>query len=281
IRFAFTKDFIHLTYVLYIFSLSLFSLSRIDGLGFEYLWPNHPNFNVLAPQISLALFIGLSMFFASSFLNIQKTQPSLFILVIAWICIRFIGTAIAILYFPTFDFKSIDLSTMVLLLIANYNSKPYIKLSQGLFLISYSCMLTGFVVYSLQDWKIIPHTFLGYYALNMGVFIETILLSMAISEKTRIILVERQKAQKESIKRLEENQSLQFQLLQELSEKEKLKDKINLELEQKVKERTEELQTKNLLLQEQKLKIENLASQIDKQYFFLQRETSTSKMDSL
>ena len=68
------KSFLY--YVLYVFALFLFQLS-IDGLAFEYLWPN----SVWLGNHAIGLTACIAMFFvlkyAQSFLNLQKILPKI------------------------------------------------------------------------------------------------------------------------------------------------------------------------------------------------------------
>ena len=281
VRYFFTKELTHLAYVLYILALAFFSLSRIDGLGFQYVWPNFPSFNQYSFQVSLALFVLLSTIFAALFLDIKNRKPVLFNVILIWMSIRIAFTVFIVVKEELIDLKVYDLLWMSMLLAFHSKLNSNVKMFTKLFLGAYACMLLGFLMYTLQDLNIIKHSLTVYYTLNFGVLTETFLLSMAISEKTRLLMVDKQNAQREVIVQLRQNEILQVQLVEELSEKEIIKDKINRELEEKVQGRTEELKDKNKLLQEQKVEIENLASQIDKQYYYLQKETNTNKVNYL
>ncbi len=280
-RFLFTQDSIHLIYVFYVIALSLFSLSRIDGLGFEYLWPNYPWFNQYSFQISLSLFVLFSIYFASSYLEIKKRNSALYKYILIWIAIRILLTIMNIIIWPEIDLKLLDMLVMYSLAFLNIRNLQSQNLSTLFFLIAYGSMLLGFLIYTLQDYSLISNSILSYYGLNIGVFAETLLLSLAISEKTRILMKEKQKAQEEAIRQLENNKKLQNQLVIELQEKEIIKDRVNLELEEKVEERTKELYKKNELLNEQNTKIELLASEIDKQYYYLKKDNAITQLNFL
>lgn len=279
VRYIFTRDFIHITYVMYVVSLSLYSLTRIDGLGFQFIWPDYPIINKYSLQISMTLFSIMSIVFATTFLNIKNLKPILWKGIMVWIFMRIMILIYLVNYKPNYDLKIIDLIVMILIIMQSISLN--LNRLTKIFTIAYIFMITGFLIFILRDLKLISTTFNNYYSLYMGVFIETILLSIAIGEKTKMILLEKQLAKDELIQQLQNNESLQAQLVSELKEKEQIREKVNRELEQKVHERTLEIQEKNNLLSEQKNKIELLASQIDKQFYYLQKETTQQTKDFL
>lgn len=272
-HYFFTKDKLHLQYVGYVTSLSLFSLSRIDGLGFQYIWPKLPILNTFLFSLSLALFMASTLGFSAYFLNLKQTHKKYFRLLFGYSVFRIFYSVLTLWIISIPDIKIIDLIFFISVLRKGMNQKALMATPIRFFLAAYACMISGFTLYTLQDLEWIPNSFVIYYALNLGVLTESILLSMALSEKTKDIILIKNAAQQNVISQLETNKSLQQQLIQELQEKEALKDKVNQELSQKVRERTFELEEKNNLLIVQKQKIESLASQIDIQYHSFKKES--------
>lgn len=272
-HYVFTKDRLHLLYVVYVSSLSLFSLSRIDGLGFEYIWPKVPILNSFLFSLSLGLYVAATIGFSAYFLSLKASHARIYRLLMAYALLRIFYALTPLWGLSLYDLKLLDLTLFLFIFWLGTKQKFLSTAPSRFFLAGFASMILGFAIYTLQDLAWISQSFWIYYALNFGVLAESILLSMALSEKTKSIILTKQAAQKESIVQLEANKALQTQLILELQEKEALKDKVNQELAQKVRERTQELEEKNQILNEQKEKIEKLASQIDIQYYSLKKET--------
>ncbi|MCS6824945.1 MAG: chromosome partitioning protein ParA, partial [Cytophagaceae bacterium] len=93
------------------------------------------------------------------------------------------------------------------------------------------------------------------YSFNIGLVFEILILSFALSDRIKIIRLEKELAQQKIIEQLQEN--------------EKLKDKVNRELEQKVKERTLEIEQKNAQLAQMNLELKIQAEEINRMNLLL------------
>lgn len=65
---------IYLYYVFYVLSFSLYSMCQ-SGFAFQYLWPDHPEWNLYAFSLALYGIIVFSLLFIKGFLNLKETQP--------------------------------------------------------------------------------------------------------------------------------------------------------------------------------------------------------------
>ncbi len=273
---------VYLVYIFYITALALFSLSFIDGLGFQYVWPGFPFLNAYLSEWSITLFITGALAFAIYFLNTGILFPRLHFMLLAAIVTRLM-IGICILMFPEMEFfKSFDLFFLSLIAFPAYLSFRRKELVTRNYFISYLLMYSGFCVYTLQDYRLLPHTTIGYYGLNIGIIGEVIFLSLAIAEKSRLLILEKNAEQQSKIFYLKERDQFKTELIQQLQEKEKLKTKVNQELEQKVSERTTELTLQAEVLQElnskltrQTEEINRMASLLDLQNWNLKKELKT------
>lgn len=259
-----TKEKSHFFYSIYVSSIALFSLSHIDGLGLQFLWPNYPELNEIVSITSLAIFICGALLFAQSFLNTKTNFPLISriisILIISRILIGAGNLMNEISWTKLFDVGCLTFAVFVgiLSLIKGYKTSKY-------YLIAIFTVFLGFFTYTIQDFGWVDTNIFVYYSLNAGMMADVILLSMAIASKTRGYLEKIQKSQDQAIKALEENA--------------KLKDSINKELEIKVAERTSELEStmnevnyqatllkeQNELLTEQKLELVAISDDLTNQ----------------
>lgn len=261
--FLHTKEKVHIIYCFYIASLAVFSLSRIDGIGFQYLWPLLPGLNAFVSVLMQSCFIIGAIVFSMYFLGTAKSNLFFHRLLIASIGIRILTGIASLFLFPDDElFRMLDLLFLSVIIVPAYNSFRKRELVTRHYFISFLFTYIGFLVYTLRDLGMIPYSALSYYGLNIGIIGEVIFLSLAITEKSRWLIIENHKEQQEKIKHFNENEKLKNKLIKELQEKEKLVDKVNRELESKVSERTAELKEKTLQLEELNLKLEAQSKEI-------------------
>jgi hypothetical protein len=273
---------VYLIYIFYILALAIFSLSFIDGIGFQYIWPGMPFLNTYLSELSITLFITGALAFAIYFLQTPVFYQRLHRMLLTAIGIRLI-IGLCILVFPQMEiFKAFDLFFLSLIAFPAYLSFRQKELVTRNYFVSYLLMYSGFCIYTLQDYRLLPHTTIGYYSLNIGIIGEVIFLSLAIAEKSRLLIQEKNTEQQSKIFYLKERDEFKTELIEQLQEKEKLKNKVNLELEQKVTERTVELtkqaevlQTLNTKLTKQSEEINRMASLLDIQNWSLKKELKT------
>ena len=218
------RDINYLWYVSYIVFFGLLQLS-LNGLAFEHLWPEQPWWNNRA----ISFFIAMGMFsilgFARSFLFLRHNTPWLnrIIVVVMWLS-PFMALAAVVYpdYSPVIRITTFVASASVLFILAG----GLITLYQGFrparyFMVAWSALLAGMLLYTLKTFGLLPVNFLTEYAIQVGSAFEAILLSLAMAARLRLLMLENQEIQKE----------------------------MNLKLEQRVSERTAELEVANRKLE--------------------------------
>lgn len=218
------RDTNYLWYVSYIAFFGLLQLT-VNGLAFEHLWPEQPWWNNRA----ISFFIAMGMFsilgFARSFLQLRENVPWLNrIFVTVMSLFPFMAAAAVIYpdYSPVIRVSTSVASVSVLFILAG----GLITLYQGFrparyFMIAWSALLTGMMLYTLKTFGLLPANFLTEYAIQIGSAFEAILLALAMAARLRLLMLENQKIQEE----------------------------MNLKLEQRVSERTAELEVVNRKLE--------------------------------
>jgi len=219
-----TRDANYLWYVSYIVFYGLLQFT-LNGLAFEHLWPEYPWWNNRA----ISFFIAMGMFsilgFSRSFLQFRENVPWLNRVVVA-VMAFFPFMALAAVVYPSYSpvirITTFVASVSVLFILAG----GLITLYQGFkparyFMIAWSALLAGMMLYTLKTFGLLPANFVTEYAIQIGSAFEAILLSLAMAARLRLLTLENQRIQVE----------------------------MNLRLEQRVSERTSELEVVNQKLE--------------------------------
>lgn len=229
----------YLFYVLYNLSVGFFEMST-DGIAYQYLWPNSPEWN----QIAYAFFLyGTSIFallFTRELLFVKAKAPKLNQLIIAIIIVRSLFFVYSLLFNQNlFSYKFLE---FVPLAVAFFTGIYIFKRGYQparFFVLGYSFLFFGFMLKFLimlgLDW--LNFGAITYYSLSICFVLEMVFLSFAIGDKVRILKKKKDKAQR--------------QIIQQMAVNVKLKDSLNIELEQKVEERTKEVFHKSIIIEAQ------------------------------
>jgi signal transduction histidine kinase len=227
------RDRAYLFYVLYIISFGGYAMCQ-DGTAFQFFWPDHPEFNGdIGPFALLSMFIWL-LLYAKYFLLTHETSP-FFNRVFKWlIVVRVIlffsgflmSAELLYRYIPHFDTFCV-----IIAFAAGIQSYRNGFTPARYYNIAFTVFFAGYIISILDLWKFFGPSLIIGYSFNIGTAAEMLLLSLALGDRIKTLIKEKQIAQNE--------------IIVQLQEKESLKDKINKELEEKVNERTRELQEKN------------------------------------
>jgi two-component system, sensor histidine kinase LadS len=259
------KEKAYIYYVLYVLTGGVMSLLE-DGTGFEYLWPSHPDINKWIYIVTPIVFLVLFTFYAKSFLEIRKNAPRLNKIINISLILYFCYLAIDLFIKPEPAVFVIFMIPFLIMYVAaiiifrkGYRPARY-------FILGYSFIILSFILFILRINALLgPGDPFTVYAFYYGLIFEIFIFSLALSDRVKILKMEREDAQKNIIIQLQEN--------------ERLKDKVNKELESKVQERTKELNRRNKditdsityakRLQEAILPDERSAAKILKEHFIL------------
>ncbi|MET4138386.1 7TM diverse intracellular signaling domain-containing protein [Pedobacter sp. UYP1] len=241
----------YLYYVLYNLSIGLYEMS-IDGIAFQYLWPNWPLWNEYG--IGLALFLSsvFALMFTLNFLGVKAKAPRLYRLIIWVISLRSLFFIICLFNKQLFSYKLVEL---IPLLVA-YGTGIYILKNHYrpamFFVIGYSFLVIGFFIKILLLLNVswMPYGPFTYYSLSFCFIFEMILVSFAIGESVRTLRKNENEVQKRMIHQLQVNESL--------------KDTLNKELSTLVDERTQEVSLKASIIEKQNEEISLMNSMLEK-----------------
>jgi two-component system, sensor histidine kinase LadS len=243
----------YLLYVLYLVSIGLFEMSA-DGIGYQYLWPNAPDWNQYAVGFAQYAASCLSLFFTVSILHLRQSHRSLYKLALAAFSIRTLILVLSLTLLPSwFTFKPFEFiplfAAFYIGLRCLYKGYRYARfIVVGYSFLSFG-ILTKVLLYFDFNWM--PFGSLSHYSLGFSFIMEMIFLSFAISDKIRLLRKEKEEAQEDTIEQLRVNQHLKDTLNQELEEQVKIKTRELVEKSTQIAEQNQRLEAANLQLEEQ------------------------------
>ncbi|WP_194774625.1 7TM diverse intracellular signaling domain-containing protein [Pararhodonellum marinum] len=225
------REIKYIYYILYLLSVAAYALC-LDGIGFQYIWPNFPEFNQIANGFFRFSIVLWAVLFSIRFLNTKNRAryAHRILQVILGLNVLVLGMGLLIdklffeiSYFDILPFVCVFI-TSIFILLKGYKVARF-------FVVAYGVLFVGILIKVLVSTSIIDHSTLGYYSLHLAFLLEMILLTMALGDRFRIMKEYRDMAMRKTLRQMEANNAL--------------KDKVNRELEAKVKERTRELEHKN------------------------------------
>jgi hypothetical protein len=241
----------YLYYVLYNLSIGLYEMC-VDGVAFQYLWPNHPELNPYAYGIALFLASVFGLFFTLNFLYLRSKAPKLYQAILGLIALRILFFLCCLYHPHWFTYKLVEIVPLIFALAAGiYIWKEGFRPAR-FFVIGYSFLLLGFIVKLLVLLNVswLPYGPITHYSLSFCFVIEMILVSFAIGDNIRGLRKKKDRAQKRMIEQLQIN--------------EKLKDTLNKELTFLVDERTKEVREKAATIEKQNEEISLMNAMLEK-----------------
>lgn len=243
-------------YICYIISVALYAMSY-DGVGFQYLWPNHPKINDWAVGVSLYLLIFWSLVFTRRFLGTKANAPKLDNALKVMIVLRSVWFLFSLSIYPKLlTFRTLEIIPLSLIFFTSITVWQGGYRPARFFVIAYGVLFFGFFLRTLVYFNVLPFTTGTHYSLHFSFVFEMLFLTVALGDRIRILKDNRDRAMRRIIQQHEINMQL--------------KDKVNSELETKVKERiielgskNEELQSSNARLNKQSIEINQINSLLD------------------
>lgn len=243
------REIKNIFYIMYILSVAAYAMSY-DGIGFQYLWPNHPEWNNYAVGITLYSVILWGLIFTRRFLSTRANAPGLDRALKGMIIARSAFFVMELFLFPqlltlrTIEIIPLSLIFYTAIAVWGRGYRP-----ARFFVIAYGILFAGFFIRTLVYFNVLPFTTPLHYSLHFSFALEMLFLTFALGDRIRILKDMRDRALKRIIHQHEVNMQL--------------KDKVNRELEDKVRERTNELNLKNGQLEESNQKLARQSVEIN------------------
>lgn len=226
----------YLYYTFYIASVFVYAMC-IDGIAYQYLWPNRPEWNQIAYGTALFSLIFWALLFSKRFLNTKTLAPKLDKLLFVAIVIRSAIFVYSLLFdHELFEYRNLEIISLTLIFYSSIHVWLKGYKPARFFVLAYGMLFLGFLLKALLYLSVIPFVVISYYSLHVAFLLEMLFLTFALSDRVRILKANRDRAMKRSILQHQENADL--------------KDKVNRELEEKIMQRTKQLEVRNLQLAE-------------------------------
>ncbi len=243
------REIKNIYYILYILSVAAYAISY-DGIGFQYLWPDHPEWNDYATGVTLFSVIFWALVFTRRFLRTKTNAPMLDRALLGMIVVRSAFFLTELSFFPDLlTYRNIEIIPLSLIFYSAIAVWRRGYRPARFFVIAYGILFTGFFIRTLVYFNVLPFTTPLHYSLHFSFVLEMLFLTFAMGDRIRILKAMRDRALKRIFRQHEINL--------------RLKDKVNRELEQKVQERTTELNRKNEQLEVINSKLERQSAEIN------------------
>ncbi|WP_316823135.1 7TM diverse intracellular signaling domain-containing protein [Pedobacter gandavensis] len=241
----------YLYYVLYNLSIGLYE-TCVDGIAFQYLWPDHPVWNQYGYGVALYLSSLFGLLFTLNFLYLKSKAPVLYQTIIVIIIARTLFFIACLYNQSLFTYKLVEVLPLLMALGSGiYIWKKGFKPAR-FFVMGYSFLLLGFIIKGLVLLNVpwLPYGPITHYSLSFCFVIEMILVSFAIGDNIRGLRQKKDRAQKRMIEQLQIN--------------EQLKETLNKELSSLVDERTKEVNQKAATIEKQNEEISLMNAMLEK-----------------
>jgi diguanylate cyclase (GGDEF)-like protein len=242
------RDKGYLYYLLYLGCCAIIQLV-LSGLGFQYIWPDHPYINYYA-VIIICAFTGISAItFIKNFIGIEYISSTKDIILVKLLVLAFsLSILSGILVSYSFALKSIFICVGILVFSGFYFGVKYwlkgVKTARY-FALAWFSALTAVGIFVLENNRIIEPNLFTENALAIGILVELTLLSIAFADRLNY----------EKDLRVEAQDALLDAQI-----------KMNQDLDRIVKSRTEALEEVNTQLKE--LSVTDGLTNLKNRYYF-------------
>ncbi len=229
--FVSVREINYFYYVCYVMCMLLF-LASLNGVTFQYLWPNSIWWNDQSIVVMLSGVVVFASLFTRHFLDLPSCRPKLNVLF--WLLMGLgVSAAVASLILPYHLMIKTTISISLIAIALTFLS-GILRFRDGYtpakyYVYAWSFMLMGGVVLALNKAAILPRNLFTENAVQIGSAIEVILLSLALADRLNAEKTERYEAQMQALE---------------------IQKRATETLERRVHERTAELEKANLKLQE-------------------------------
>lgn len=209
------------SYLFYVLTITFTLLGKIsiNGLGYQYLWPDFPQWNIISTTVWVALASAFVLMFTRYFLDIDKYIPKFN----RYYYIFLILNIVIILAIPFSRYVALYL--MIIISIGTFIlalTTAVICLYRGarearFYILGWVIFLTGVSITMLERAVVIPYSVITEYAGQAALTFEVVLFSLALADKFNIIRREKRIAERKA----SESQEL---ALQNLKQADELKD---------------------------------------------------------
>lgn len=192
-----TKDESYLYYVVYIILLGLTHMT-LQGYTHMYIWPSQMWFIKYSVPVLSSLVGIAAMLFVKKFLDTKQYVPILnraadICIVLFFVCILLSASNKHLISFQLMQLNTTISSLLVLFMGYKVLKRGYRPAK--FFMLGWSFLLAGAIVFLLKDFGIIPYNTYTNYSMQFGSIVEVALLSFALADRINILKAEKEEAQ--------------------------------------------------------------------------------------
>lgn len=199
------RDISYLYYVAYLATYLVLQMT-LNGVAFQYLWPQWPGLNNDAIPVLVAVAMGWVVLFTRSFLGLKGRRP---MADAAFLGLAGFGGSLAVMFlflpFALAVQAAAWLALMVvvvILVVAGQDFFHGVKAARY-FLLAWAVFLLGIATYVLKTFGVLPANLITEYAVQLGSALEAILLSFALADRVRLLKQQSERLQREAASQLE------------------------------------------------------------------------------
>ncbi|SFN49877.1 sensor domain-containing diguanylate cyclase [Dokdonella immobilis] len=189
VLFVSLRDQNYLYYTLYVAGFGFVQLC-LNGLAFEYLWPNSPWLANVAVPVSMSLGMLFMHQFVRVFLDLKRCMPlgnKIILGFIAFHTIMFvlsfmIDYRIAVLLGTAAVFPGATAILLVSLILVRRGDP-----AARILMVAWTMLLIGTAAYAMVSFGFLPKVFLTEYGMQVGSALEMILLSFALAYRFAVL----------------------------------------------------------------------------------------------
>ncbi|MBL8018258.1 MAG: SpoIIE family protein phosphatase [Leptospirales bacterium] len=195
-----TRDRPILLYVIFVLNTALF-LQCHTGYAFQFLWPDHPSWNRIAPMLIGASGVLWTCMFTADFLNLRVLSPGLnTVLLIFGVFTFAVGIVHAVFPLPIRGpINILGLGAVALVLFSGLRAVQRRNRSGIFFLLSFVFFAFGATLFMLRARGLVPAGLLTNAALQIGAAVEIIVLSLALGDRINSLREEQERLRQENM----------------------------------------------------------------------------------
>ncbi|MDT3401785.1 7TM diverse intracellular signaling domain-containing protein [Mucilaginibacter terrae] len=264
----------YLYYVFYILSVAVYEMS-VDGIAFQYLWPQTPALNDYVYGVSLYSLSIFALIFTEELLQVKQRSGRLYKLINYVIAARTVYFLYCLFIDKSlFAYKFVEVVPLSMAFVAGINIYRRGFKPARFFVLAYAFLFAGFMVKALTalGYAHFLPAFVSYYSIGFCFVIEMVLLSFAIGDQVRILRKEKDEAQDETIRQMHINSELKDSINQELEHQVTVRTKQVVEKSQEILEQSKVIEAQNQQLTNINQLLEHQAAEITRMNVLLEND---------
>lgn len=215
------RDRRYLYYCLYLVMFFIMNFTY-NGFSYQYLWPDSTRWASWSYCLFVYLFQISGLLFAISFLNSRKRMPRLHRVLQAYIVLLLAAPLLTFLagnelmfnklaIYSIFMYSPLIAYAGLLALLTGFRAARF-------FIIASLASLVGAFFTALTVAGLLPYSFVSFHAVEFGLMIDMVLLSLAMADRINLMSIEKEAAQQRAIAKDKISRNLLQQAKENLEE---------------------------------------------------------------